>query len=306
MENFEAAFDKAATNLQASTEQTNVPTAPQGQEEMDSVKPEVSEGQAKITQKAPENAPAKGQADQTTDETNGELPKDQKDVQRYITKLTTAKAEAERKLQEYQKHVNLQEIEQYNKWKQEQQNQVAQTPLLPVQMTAEQWNMIKDDPMKVTEYMQSIVQANLNQAAEAVGQELNQIKHTQAVAEWEKNIQDFAKEHPDMWELHEAGLFKPILEATVKAGGSLEDAYLQSVKIRDGLRQKAQAEAQTRVKQKKDASTFTGTAAADMETVVVDKKSDVFEKAFDLAYDKKGTVKSDQTVRPTSRVKYKR
>lgn len=288
------AFNLAATNLQATPVGQTEASAPQGQaEQAPSNVASAPVGKAETTQEAPEKAPEQGQAEQETQET-GELPKDPKAVQRYLTKLSMAKAEAEKKLKEYEQHVNLQEIDQYNRWKEQQKQQVVNQPAMPSQLAPEQWNLIKDDPQQVNAYIQNIVQANLQQAANVVGQELAQIKHTQAVTEWERTIADFGEVHPDMWEMHKTGLFKPILEATVKAGGTLDDAYAQAARIRDGIREAEVARSQTRIKEKKSAASFPGnTPSADAEVFTVDKKSQVIDKAFDLAWNKKpGKVKS--------------
>lgn len=289
MENLEQAFDKAVAG-QAT------PEAPQGQApEAPSETVNQPVGQAETTQEAPkESAPEEGKTEREWDgkaETlSKELKQDPKAIQRAYTRISMAKAEAEKKLREYE-GLDKQEIDAYRQWKTEQarlqQQQTVAQPPLPTQLSPEQMEMIKNDPNLFTQYVQSLVNSQLNQAAQVVGQELQEIKHAQSVAEWERTIADFGEVHPDMWEMHQAGLFKPILEETIKAGGTLEDAYNKSATIRDAFRMKATEEAQARVKEKKNAATFAGTSTSESETIRVDNAQEAFDKAFDLAYNGK-------------------
>ncbi len=220
-----------------------------------------------------------------------------------------ALAEAEKRLKEYQ-GINQDEITQLRQWKQQQevakQQQMLQTPPQPSQLTPEQYEMIKNDPASMQNYVQSLVNSQLQQAAQVYSQELNQIKYQQSLTQWEQTIADFGEIHPDMWEMHQAGLFKPILEQVVKSGGTLEDAYAQAAQIRDAFRTKAEVEAQKGVAEKRAASSHPGVTTGNDDVVFVDNAKNALDKAFDLAYTKKEYVPKDATVTPRGRVKVRK
>ncbi len=303
---FEESFNKAAEGLANAQ-------APQGQ--ASEIAPEVaqpSQGQVAPVPATPEKAP-QGQADREWDgkpeSLPNELKQDPKAIQRAYTKKAMALAEAEKRLKDYD-GLNKQEIESYRLWKQEQevakQRQLVQQPPQPAQLTPEQFEYIKSNPEAMQQYVQSLVNSQLQQAGQFVGQELAQIKYQQSLAEWERTIADFGEIHPDMWEMHEAGMFKPILEETVKTGGTLDDAYNRCAQIRDALRAKAVEEAQLGVRNKREASSLSGTTSASDDTVFVEDSKDALNKAFDLAFSKKEYVSKDQVVTPRGKVKVRK
>lgn len=302
----EESFNKAAEGL--AKEQ-----APQGHASAPAPEAaEPSQGQAAPTSAAPGIAP-KGQAEREWDgkpeSLPNELKQDPKAIQRAYTKKAMALAEAEKRLKDYQ-GLNQDEINQYRQWKTnqeaEKQRQLVQQPPQPAQLTPEQFEYIKANPEAMQQYVQSLVNTQLQQAGQVVGQELAQIKYQQSLAEWERTIADFGEIHPDMWEMHEAGMFKPILEETVKTGGTLDDAYNRCAQIRDVLRAKAVEEAQVGIRAKKEASSLSGTTSASDDTVFVDNSKDALNKAFDLAFSKKEYVPKDATVTPRGRVKVRK
>lgn len=305
----EESFNKVLT---ANDGQANA-SVPQGQ--TDKQAPEIatpSIGQADTTQKAPETTP-KGQVEREWDgkpETlTNELKQDPKAIQRAYTKKAMALAEAEKKLKEYQ-GLNQDEITAYKQWKQQQevakQQQLLTQPPQPTQLTPEQVEMIKNDPNAFQQYVQSLVNNQLQQAAQVYGQELNQIKYQQSVTQWEQTIADFGEVHPDMWEMYEAGLFKPILNQVVKSGGTLEDAYEQASKIRDSFKTKATIEQNQTIAAKRDASSMPGVNSGTDDTIYVDNKRDSLGAAFELAFTKKEYVDKNLTVTPRGKVKVKK
>src|SRR5689334_3529911 len=163
----EASFDKAAEGL--AKEQ-----APQGQAE--AIAPnaaEPSQGQVAPTPATPEKAPEKGQAEREWDgkpeSLPNELKQDPKAIQRAYTKKAMALAEAEKRLKDYQ-GLNQDEINQYRQWKAnqeaEKQRQLVQTPPQPAQLTPEQFEYIKANPEAMQQYVQSLVNSQLQQAGQ--------------------------------------------------------------------------------------------------------------------------------------------
>lgn len=305
-ESFDKAFNTAAEG------QANA-SVPQGQTVEQA--PEVATpptGQADPTQKAPETAP-KGQAEREWDgkpETlTNELKQDPKAIQRAYTKQAMARAEAEKRLKEFE-GLNKEEINQYRVWKQQQeierQQKLVQAPPQPSQLTPEQFEMLKNDPNALQNYINSVVNVQIQQAAQTIMPQLQNMQYQQSLAQWEQTIADFGEIHPDMWEMHQAGLFKPILEQVVKSGGTLEDAYSQAAKIRDAFRVQATVEAQQGVAAKREASSLPGVNSGNDDTVFVENKADALNKAFDLAFTKKEYVPKDATVTPRGRVKVRK
>lgn len=304
MSDIDAAFDKAAAG-QAET------SAPQGQVEEAPATATTTQpvGQAKETQEAPKEEAPKGQADREwdgkPDSLANELKQDPKAIQRAYTRIAMAKAEAEKRLKEFE-GIESKDLAAVKEWKANQQRQQVAQPIPPQQLTPEQMELIKSDPNTFNTYVQSLVNEQLKGAAQYVNNELAAIKYNQSVTEWERTLADFGEVHPDMWEMHEAGLFKPILEATLKSGRTLEDAYADCAKIRDSFRTKAVEEAQKGIRQKRENASLPGNGVEAEDVTYASNKRDAFDKAFSLAYEKKQSPKAGETIRPQGRVRVKK
>lgn len=302
----EEAFDSAAQELLKQKE-GQAEESPQGQEEA-APEPEANqpEGQAKSGQEAPEQ---KLEWDGNEESLPNALKQDPKSIQRSFTRLSMAKAEIEKKLKDYE-GLNKAEIDEYRVWKQQQeiarQQQVLQNPPAPTQLTAEQLELIKNDPQAMTQYVNALVQTQLQQAAQFVTQDIQQLKHAHSVADWKEKIIAFSQEHPDMNDLHQAGILEPILVETIKNGGTLEDGYNKAAAIRDNIAAAQRAKEKELVAKKKAATTLSGTSTNNDDAVFAKDKNEAFEKAFDLAYQKKEYVPKDATVSPRGRVKIKK
>lgn len=307
MSSIEEAFDKAAEGQagEAPKGQAN-PPAPTDSEQ----KPNTGQA-ADSTQPAPGSPPADkekvwdGKAETLVDS----LKQDPKAIQRAFTQKAMALAEAEKKLKGYS-GMTQEEIKAFQDWKQQQevlkQQQLQQQPLAPQQLSAEQFELVRNNPEALQAYVQSLINANLQQAAQVYGKELETLKYNQSLAQWEQTISAFGEVHPDMWEMHESGLFKPILDMTIKQGGSLEDAYATASRIRDAFRAQATLEAEERIKSKQDGASLPGVTSGADTVVFADNAGDALNKAFDLAFTKKEYVPKDATVRPTGRVRVKK
>jgi t-SNARE complex subunit (syntaxin) len=303
----EESFNKAAEGL-AKTE------APQGQatEAPEAAKTQ-NTGQAEATTQTAPDTTSKETKEREWDGKPETLPtelkQDPKAIQRAYTRKAMALSDAEKKLKEYE-GFNKEELNAYRQWKQQQelerQQKLVQQPVAPIQLTPEQLEAVKNDPNLFNQYVQSLVNAQVQQAAQTIVPEIQRMKYDNAVSQWERVIADFGEVHPDMWEMHEAGLFQPILDSVVEAGGTLEDAYSQASKIKEAFRVKADMEAQARVQAKREASSNPGTSSATDDVVFVDDSRSVIEKAFDLAVSKKEFVPKDATVSPRGRVKVRK
>lgn len=303
----EDSFNKAAQGL--ATE-----AAPQGQAAPAPTATETTTpaGQAPSVPAAPAAPEAKAEDkapkewDGKPDTLVGELKQDPKAIQRAYTRKAMALAEAEKKLQEYN-GLDKAEIDAYRQWKQQQvqqrQQEVVNSAPAPTQLTPEQYEIIKNDPVAFNAYVQNQINAGINQAAQVLVPQLNALQQENATKHWEGVISDFGEVHPDMWEMHEAGLFKPILEAVVKQGGTLDDAYAQASKTWTSIKAKAELEAQAGVRAKREASSMAGTNSGSDDVVYADSKADAFSKAFDLAVSKKEGLPKDAIISPRGRVK---
>lgn len=304
----EESFTKAAEGLAkaAAPESGQAAPAPEAPQTQNAGQAETS------TQTAPETpAPADKERewDGKPESLPTELKQDPKAIQRAYTRKAMALADAEKKLKELD-GIKKEDFEAYRQWKQQQevarQQALVQQPLPPTQLTPEQMELIKNDPTALTTYVNSLVAAQIQEAAKVIAPQIAQMQQAQSVAQSERMIEDFGAIHPDMWEMAEAGLFKPILEDTVRRGGSLEEAYAQASKIRDAFRTKAEVEAQAGVRAKREAASLSGTTSGADDTVYVDDSRHSLEKAFDLAFSKKEFVPKDATVKPSGRVKVRK
>lgn len=285
--------------------------APQGQAQVqapDPVKLEPSD-KAQTTPAAPDSPDKdkdKREWDGKPETLASELKQDPKAIQRAYSRKAMALAEAEKKLKEFDGFTK-EEFDAYRNWKQQQeiarQQQLVQQPPAPTKLTAEQWEYLKGNPEAMQAYIDSTVQNQINAAAQQLLPQIQQVQYEQQVNHWERVIADFGEVHPDMWEMHEAGLFSPILDDTVKNGGTLEDAYGKASQIWGAMQAKAEATAQKSVQQKREGSSVSGAISSDDDTIFAENASDALNKAFDLAYTKKEFVPKDAMVSPRGKVR---
>lgn len=284
-------FDKAVEQVQAKADSKEQPA------EATQVTATQPAGQAN-SQEAPNSStptePSKREWDGKPETLADELKQDPKAVQRAYTRIAQARAEADKKAKEledrvkaYEGTLDPKELEAYKNWKLQQAAAKPVTELTPQQMQA-----VMKDPALMQQYLNTIVNQRLAEAYQVIGPEIAASRQQRETDHWAQVISDFGEVHPDMWEMHKSGLFKPILEATVKAGGTLEDAYKSASQIRDSIRAEEINRAQAQVQQKRDMSSFSGRTSASDNVVLANNKREAFDAAFNLAWDKKqGTVK---------------
>jgi hypothetical protein len=266
-----------------------------------------------VTTEAPvidKGAAPETQKPETTTEWDGDVNKLPPELQTWakkaqgtLTKKAMANSEALRLGEEYKAFQKSEEWQKFQQWKQNptpQAARVEQAPQQPGQITAQEWEEAQLDPTgaKFNDLLERKVNARLNEAAKFYGKELQQLRTTQQVTEFQQVLSDFADLNPDVTKLHEMGIMKPILDEEMRSGRhkSYEEmvnaAYTRGAKIRDIARQEAVAEAQLRVAEKKNGVTATGTSTGSAEIVYVDK-GNTLDTAINFALqEKKVKVKS--------------
>lgn len=149
-------------------------------------------------------------------------------------------------------------------------------------MTPEEFEEAQLSPAKMEEVVNRIAMRAIEKKAAELMPVITQVQHTQRVVENEKAINDFASQHEDFWELHDASpkLFMSLIQQTK----SLQETYETLKQFKNAESQKAKQEAQGRIKEKKNASTFSRSTNQTENVMYINgTKEDVLRKQIELA-----------------------
>lgn len=224
-----------------------------------------------------------------------DLPKDQvehaKSVRRYLTrereKDAQRTADIRAKADQLEKIQSDPQFAQFQQWKQGQQFQVPQQaaaaqPQMP--WTENEWNEAQLNPAKMAELFQRGIQHGVQQQISQYAPIVQGLQQKQAFLESAQTVQDFGELHPDMWDLYEAGIMKPIVQSLVDSGkGSIADAYAEAKKIEAHYRNQAQQFAQGQVLAKKNAVTAAPSSAGEPSVIWANDKQEWERITYDNA-----------------------
>lgn len=213
-----------------------------------------------------------------------DLPTDQvehaKSVRRYLTKErekdAQRNAEIKTKAEQFDRIRQDPALAEFQQWKQSQQfrnGNGQQAPAQPqVPWTADELAEAQVNPSKLGELMQRGIQAGVQQQIQQYAPIVQQLTQKQAFIERSQEVQDFAEAHPDIWDLYDAGIMRPLTQSIVDSGkGGIAEAYAEAKKIEAHYSNRATAAAQGRVLEKKAAVTATPSAASEPSVIWVDK-----------------------------------
>lgn len=170
-----------------------------------------------------------------------------------------------------------QQYEALNQQVQQYMAQVQQAQQKPL-FTQQEFEAAQLDPNKFLELTQRVAKNIVDAEKAQIAPVLSQLEFNQKVVENERMINDFSTQHKDFWHLYDAGILEPL----VKAHG-LEDGYAKAVEIASKFEQKAVADAQARVQQKKGSISAKPTTSQSIETVFKGTADERLREAMRLA-----------------------
>ncbi len=148
--------------------------------------------------------------------------------------------------------------------------------------TQEEFEEAQLNPAKFAELLNRGIQTQLEKAKMELLPVINKVQYEQTVAQNEKAINDFADEHEDFWELHDAS--PELFMAMIDKNKSLDKTYATLKQFKNSHEEKAKKAAQARVQEKKSASTFTrSTNQSDNVLYVEGSQDDVLKKQVEMA-----------------------
>lgn len=284
-------------NLEPQGQVAQTPAAPQGQAAPNATPQAEVTGAANVGQvevKTPDKKPLDWDGD--VNKLPPELQDWAKSVQRGFTKRSMAEAEVRRLGQEYQQLQTSEDWRKFQEWKAGVPNQQsAPTQQNDTQDFSRDWEeaLLDGTGNKALSLIDKAVQKRIQEAAQMYGSELQQLRQTQQVTQFQSALSEFVDANPDALELHEMGIMQPIMETEFKNGRhqTYEQAFAASYEkastIREQMRQKALQAAQGRVNEKREAIVQPGTTTGEASQFIVDSKHDVFEQAFNFALQNK-------------------
>lgn len=149
-------------------------------------------------------------------------------------------------------------------------------------ITPEEYEEAQINPNKFLEVINRVADRAIEKKAAELMPMISRVQYTQNVAENEKAINDFAKDHEDFWDLHDASpkLFLSLLSQTK----NIPETYETLKQFKNAESDKAKQEAQARVKEKKNASTFGRTSKHTENVMYIEgTQDDVLRKQIELS-----------------------
>lgn len=205
-------------------------------------------------------------------------------MRRYLTKETQKLAEAKKKAEEYERIKADPRFQQFMSGNQQTQPTPNQQPEQQALWTESEWQEAQVNPSKMAELFERGVNAKVQEVASQYAPVIQELEKKQAFVERSAEIQDFASIHPDIWDLYEAGIMKPLVREIVDTGqGTIADAYEKAKNIETFFKQKAQQVAQGRVLEKKAAVAATPSPASEPSVIWAADREEAKRIAFENA-----------------------
>ncbi len=295
------AFEKAVISTQGKQEAPAPEASAPAPDKVETPAPKSESPAAPVEQQTPADTEWDGDVNKLPPEIQGWAKK----AQRTLTKKAMSSSDDIRLGQEFKQFQGSKDWQAYQQWKQG-TPQAIQQPIATQAhqggVTQQEWEDAQLDPsgQKFQQLVDRSVQAKIQEAAQMYGAELQQLRTTQQVTQFQQVLSDFADLNPDAVDLHNKGLLKPFLEEEMKSGkhrsheSAVNAAYTRAIQIRDAIREDAMNAAQARVAEKRGAVVQTGTSVGEANIAYVDKGS-TFDEAFNFAIQgKKVKVKAKQ------------
>lgn len=211
-----------------------------------------------------------------------EVQEKAKGIQRYLTEQQQKNAEALKKAQAFDSYVNSPDYQAYQQWK------AAQ----PAQPTVDVSGV--QVPTDLAEQALTDPQALLTLINKVADEKAAEVKHQQAIAEREAQINEFAASHSDFWDVYDQ--LGPLIKDQLQQGKNIEQAYLHVKGIQQSFADAALQESQGRIQEKKAAITSTPSVRTESDVVWVDSQADSYRVSRELA--EKGISKRVMIRRP--------
>lgn len=261
------------------------------------------EGETQQVQADPSTAPvAEGQQatanqenfDQIEDWNGNDVEKLPKPLQarargmlRYLHEKSQEAAQVKHLAQAYQEMVNHPEFQEFIQWKEQRTSTPQQQEEVQVEpLSEDDFLAAQTDPNKFVEVQQRL----LMQQAAPVLNELKTVKEALAKMQQEKaqeqaarQLDGFASQHPDFWNINPT-IMKAVLEEVVqKKGGSVEDAYNQAKSLEKQYLEQAKSVIKQQVDEKKKAVTATPSKSVEPNVIYVKDEREATRVAYENA-----------------------
>ncbi len=217
-----------------------------------------------------------------------------KGIQQHFTKKSMSEAELRRKGQEYDQFTQSDEFKNYQAWRSQQNGQPTAQPQAqpqnPALISQQEWEEAQLDPsgQKAQALMDRVADAKVQAAIRQYGGQINQIRQEQNLTKFNTALSDYADANPDIMDLHQMGLMKPLLEEEYASGkhrtheSAIAAAHKRASDAHQQVKARLMEEQQKLVEAKRDATVTQGTGTGEANVVIVDKNN-AFETAFENA-----------------------
>lgn len=202
-----------------------------------------------------------------------------------IRKMHEATQEAARYKKEadaFQQLLNHPEFNEFLQWRQQKQQAPAQPPaeIPQVTLSDEEFLEAQSNPKKFEGVLNNRIQAMLAPIAQQAIQKINNLERELAVSKNEREIDAFATQHPDFWEI-DPRIMKAALNET--RGQGLPAAYNMAKQLEKQYVEKAQSSIQKKVAEKKQASSASPSRSVEPKVIYAESESEANRISFELA-----------------------
>lgn len=206
---------------------------------------------------------------------------------RHFNKVTQEAAAVKRHAQAYNEIVNHPEFQEFIKWKEERLNSPQGTPTQPQELlTEDEFLAAQSDPQKFLSVQQKILMQQAQpvlQKLQAIEKELATYKQEKVREDARRQLDAFAAEHKDFWDINPV-VMKAVLDEVVGKGkGSIEDAYNQAKSLEKQYLDKAHGTIKQQVEAKKKAVSAPPSKSMEPEVIYVADKKEATKVAYENA-----------------------
>lgn len=180
--------------------------------------------------------------------------------------------------QELLNHPEFNEFLQWQKTKKQESTQPQQAP--QVELTEDDLLAAQADPTKFNELISKQINSVLNPVIQQAMKKINSVERDNMVSKQEREIDAFASQHSDFWDIDQR-IMKAAINET--RGQGLDAAYKMAKQLEKQYIDKANVSIQKKVKEKKNASSASPSKAIDPKIIYANNDSEANKIAFDNA-----------------------
>ena len=202
-----------------------------------------------------------------------------KSMLRYMHKVTQEAAQVKQQAQAYNELINSPAFQEYVQRQQNPGQQQVQQ--LPVSEEDIRDAVLEADPKKLNDVLSRYVANTVNPIATQALNRIQQLEHRLTVSQHEREIDAFAQQHPDFYEIPQEIMRSAF--SSIGPTGTIVDAYNKAKDIEKQLYLKATKTINKQVEEKKQAVTASPSTSVNPNVIYADNQAEANRIAYENA-----------------------